>query len=228
MRYISLASATASFVQCSFATMSIHDESRFGLTFSPTFITASRFVSADADAVNLTKYPTTAEYQDFYRCEIYATSASLDATNDTDFHSMLNETMRPIVDNLTHQLGYAAEFSALSLPTIWRQYTRYGAVTAVFGPDYVTKLSSTHNATCWAYGFLEGRNLGRALADCNEDGPENYVLVLEFEAEHMYAWLINVDFEIGKYFADRRKFCERCGEENRKVICPADSCCALG
>jgi hypothetical protein len=194
MKFLSLAFATANIVRCTFATMAIHNETRFGLTFSSTTITASRFVSADA--VNLTRFPITNEYQDFYRYE----------------------TMRPMVNNLTEQLSYAPEFSAISLPSVLRRDSWYGATGAVFGEsEYVTKLSTTHQAACWAYGFLEGRNLGRALDDCKEDGPENYILVLEFEAEYLYAWLVNVAFELGAYWDDEKKFCERCGEKFRKV-----------
>jgi len=220
MRSLLLSLAMVNLVQSSDTTMLTQHETRFGLTFTPTTIIASRFVSANI--VNLTKFPTTAAYRDFYLHEVYATGASLRDTNDADFRSIANEAIRPLVDSLTEQLGYAAEFTALSLQSVVRRYFWSGVVAAVFGPDYITKLRATQSAACHAYGFLEGRILGRTPEECNEEGPENYVLVLEFEADYMYAWLMEVAFDLGNYATDRNKFCEMYGEKYRQVRCGFD------
>jgi hypothetical protein len=78
-------------------------------------------------------------------------------------------------------------------------------------------VSLTQDAACWAYGFIEGKNLGRPLKECTERGPDSFVLVLVFEAEYMHAWLMDVAFELGTYSHDEEKFCRECGEKYRNA-----------
>jgi hypothetical protein len=65
--------------------------------------------------------------------------------------------------------------------------------------------------------FLEGRNLGRPAEDCHEDGPPSFVLLLEYESEYMYVWLMDVTYELGVYSVEQEQFCGDCGERERGV-----------
>lgn len=73
---------------------------------------------------------------------------------------------------------------------------------------------------CQAYEFLEGKNLNRTAKECTgkHDEPESYVLVLEYEEEYLFAWVVNVDFELGGgYYSDEREMSRGCGAGKRVV-----------
>lgn len=217
--FMVFAAATATFVKPSLANNFTDHEPRFGLTFTPTTVIASRYISKDI--VDITRFPTTAEYRAYFRNEVHAAaSAQDDPNNEVDFKSILTDTLRPIIHNLAHQLGHAPEFSAISLPSIFQQRSRQNVTYTIFDDaHYMWKTSLNSNVVCWPYGFLQCRNLEREYYECHEEGPESYVLVLEYEKEYLHASLVDVDFEVGVYSSNRERVCGECGEGNRDVRC---------
>jgi hypothetical protein len=94
------------------------------------------------------------------------------------------------------------------MPSIFDYTTHIAASDAIY-PDapYVTRTGASRTAACF----------GRLPQECNEDGPENFVLILEYEKESMYTWLMEVSFELGTYPVIKQKFCVDWGEIQREV-----------
>jgi hypothetical protein len=196
--------------------MASNTEPRFGISFGATTITASRFNSSDS--LELMKFPASTEYQTYYQNAVHNFRVANHGTNIADFDSIITNTMRPITEALENQIGHVPEFSALILPAVLRRPAWNAASTVVFrDAAYIKKVSLTRDAACWAHGFLDDRNLGRMAEEYTERGPDSFVLVLEFQAEYMHAWLMDVAFELGTYSHDEETFCRECGENYRVV-----------
>ncbi|KAH7384460.1 hypothetical protein BKA66DRAFT_462239 [Pyrenochaeta sp. MPI-SDFR-AT-0127] len=192
-------------------------ESRFGLSFSPTTVIASRFNSSGS--IELTEFSASSEYQTYYRGAVHKLHVSDHDIDEANVKSIFHQTISPITESLNEQIGHVPEYAALFLPSIFDSRTRIAAADAIFlDAHYATKTGSSRQAACYGYGFLEGKNLGLPPYECTENGPENFIFVLEYEEEYMYAWLLDVAFELGTYYVKQEKVSKGCGEGYRKVI----------
>jgi hypothetical protein len=191
-------------------------ESRFGVSFSPTTITASRFNSSGS--TELTAVPASSDYQAHYRGVVHSLQGLPHHSDAINITSVFRDAIRPVTENLVEQLGHAPEYAALFLPSVFDARTESAAVEAIFtNVQYATRAGPSWIATCYGYGFLEGKNLGRPSHECTEDGPENFIIVFEYEKEYIYAWLLVVAFELGTYPVMEERFGKDCGEEYREV-----------
>lgn len=43
------------------------------------------------------------------------------------------------------------------------------------------------------------------------------MLLFEYEKEYLYAWLMQISFELGVPIADQKKICKDCGEGHSEV-----------
>jgi hypothetical protein len=105
--------------------MASNTEPRFGIYFSATTITASRFNSSDS--LELMKFPASAEYQTYYRDAVQNFGVANHGTNNADFDSIITNTMRPLTEALENQTGHVPEFSALILPSVFKIGARRAA-----------------------------------------------------------------------------------------------------
>jgi hypothetical protein len=80
---------------------------------------------------------------------------------------------------------------------------------SIYGPS--------HLATCYAFDFLGGQYLRRESLELDDMGPENLILLLEYDRDDLYVWLKEVAFNIGTYAVDSEKFCRECGSQFREV-----------
>jgi hypothetical protein len=193
-------------------------ESRFGLSFGPITIIASRFNSSNT--IELTKFAASSEYRAFYGEAVRRFNVSKTDVDDTSARSIFEESIKPITEALTKRLGEAPEYSALYAPSVFDYTTRLAASEVVFQDvEYINTYTRTSpvRAACWPYHFLDGKNLGREPHECNDDGPENFIIFLEYEEEYMYAWLKLVEYELGVYQGMYSKICKGCGEKHREV-----------
>jgi hypothetical protein len=210
-----------SLFKCISASMSTALESRYGLSFSSTTIVASRFNSTGA--IELTTFPASPEYRALYIQVVHHYQVSSHDVDEGDMKSTFEASVGPIIEDLTKQTGHAPEIATLFLPSVfdWKDHI---IVSDTIFPDvnYATRVAPARQAACYGYGFLEGRNLGRPIHECNENGPSSLVLFFEYENEYLYAWLVEVEFALGVYYAQQEKICKGCGEEHRKVSLPHD------
>jgi hypothetical protein len=193
-------------------------ESRFGLSFGPTTIIASRINSSNT--IELTKFAASSEYCAFYGEAVRRFNVSKTDVDDASARSIFEESIKPITEALTKRLGEAPEYSALYAPSVFDYTTRLAASEVVFqDAEYINTHTRTSpaRAACWPYHFLDGKNLGRGPHECNDDGPENFIIFLEYEEEYMYAWLKLVEYELGVYQGTYSEICKDCGEKHREV-----------
>jgi hypothetical protein len=201
---------------CSFARKAADLSSRFGLTFSPSTITASRFNSSGS--VELTKFPTSPEYQSYYRDAVQQYQMSHNAITKFDPISIFHDSIKPVNKALRKQLGRAPDYAVIFLPSIFDYKAIIAADEAILQtPTYATKVGLFREAALWWYGFLDCKNLGRAPHECNDDGPRNSILLFEYEEDYLYIWVLAVDFELGLYDVSDDHICKDCGENYRKV-----------
>jgi hypothetical protein len=216
MRFVFLYSWLASFFQCLPSAMSTKLESRYGLSFGARTIMASRFNSTGI--VELTAFPASLGYRDLYAQAVQGFQNSDDVLNEKSVKAIFEESVSQIVKGLTRQVGQAPEIATLFLPSTFDWKTQSVAADAIFSnAKYATRAAPARTAACYGYGFLQGRNLGRPITQCNDDGPTSLVLLLEYEKEYLYAWLVEVEFALGVYSAEKDYLCKDCGEEYREV-----------
>lgn len=55
------------------------------------------------------------------------------------------------------------------------------------------------------------------MHECTDNGPNNLVLLFEYESEYLHAWLVEVEFELGVYYPQQEKICKECGDGHREV-----------
>tara|TARA_R110002003_G_scaffold124_3_gene11221 strand:- start:59924 stop:60631 length:708 start_codon:yes stop_codon:yes gene_type:complete len=191
---------------------------RFGITFSPTTITTSRLDASGS--LELNKFPVSSSYQAHYHEAVHKFNVSNHgrAFDEANVKSIFHDVMNTVTEKLSEQVGHAPEYAALFLPSIFDSNTQNAASDAIHGiPEYATKTAPSRQAACYGYGFLEGRNLGRPQDECTGYGPESLVLLLEYEQEYIYAWLLEVTFELGTYYVNTEKICKGCGEIHQEV-----------
>lgn len=203
------------------ADMSESHESPFGLTFTSTTVIASRFDASGS--IEITKHSLKSEYYEYYKSALVHFDAQVGTKLVHDMNeikSLFQEAVLPLTEKLSDRLGHVPEYSAMFVPSVFDDTARNAAVHAVLG-DYINrpfKAGRSRQATCQGYGFLEGKNLGRPAEQCtDEESPLSLVIVLEQEKDFLYAWLMEVAFELGTCPTVQERFCRACGEEARKV-----------
>lgn len=195
-------------------------ESPYGLTFTPTTVVASRFNASGS--IELTKYPLGPEYLESYRIAVQEfdnPTKDYQISDRAAAETLFRSAITPLTEVLSRQLGYAPEYAALFFPSVFSFAARSAAVTGVLGDhgNRPMKDGIAAQATCQAYGFLEGKNLGRLPELCVEEGPVNLVIVLEYEEDFLYVWLREVAFELEICPAIQDEICKECGQAYRKV-----------
>jgi hypothetical protein len=137
---------------------------------------------------------------------------------------MFRKEIIPVTQSLHKQLGHVPIYSFLFLPLVFNQGLRLPASDAIlpgYDEDVNIGCDLSSRAACYGFGFLECKHLGRAPENC-DDGPDgngllNFVLLLEYEKDYLYAWLKEVSFELGVYYTQQIKFCKECGDRFRQV-----------
>ena len=221
MRWFNIFSSVALPACCVRAGMSDTLESPFAITFTQTTVIASRYNASGS--VELTKQPLSLEYQEYYRDAV----RHFDAHNESDepretkssTEFMFHDAVVPVTESLSRQLGYTPEYAAFFVPSIFGLTDIRAAAKGVLGDfgERPARPGRSRDATCHGFGFLEGRNLGRAPEEYVDEGPLNLIVVLEYEKDYLYAWLMEVEFELQVYPRLLNDICEECGERYSRV-----------
>lgn len=191
-------------------------DSRYGLSFGATNVVASRFNSTGM--VELTLFPASSEYRNLYTQAVHYFQVSDDEINEANMKSAMEVSVESIIEGLTSQIGQEPEIATLFLPSVFDWKMRSAATDAIFSEaQHATVVGSTRRAACYGFDFLQGKNLGRPISECNDSGPKSLVLLLEYEKEYLYAWLVEVEFELGVYSPEKDRICKECGEGYREV-----------
>ncbi|CAO2658226.1 Nn.00g059490.m01.CDS01 [Neocucurbitaria sp. VM-36] len=195
-------------------------ESPFGLTFTPTTVIASRFNASGS--VELTKWRLGTEYQKYYQ-----DAASNFDPQERETYDLKNSTIAlfqeaatPITESLSKRLGKKPEYAAIFVPSVFSYVDRDAAANAVLGKylGRAVRPGMSQQATCPGFGFLDCRNLGREPEECVDEGPPSLIVVLEYEKEYLYVWLMEVVFDLGTYVSIHKVLCKECGERTRDDI----------
>jgi hypothetical protein len=76
-------------------------------------------------------------------------------------------------------------------------------------------------AACEAYDLFHRPDLiGRAPEDCNDDGPLNIIVGIEYEQDYMHVRLYEMVYEWEGYPPNGGEFCRECGLRFEKVCEP--------
>lgn len=206
----------------------------FGLTFTPTNIIASRF---DAnDVIEIMRYPTSTQYLLFYRNTIQNIGKDEDIYESRKFHetkeynatvSLFRNAIAPVTHNLHNKLGLKPIYASLYLSSIFHSNVVSAAADAIlpaWEEGIETRYGTHRGAALYDYHFLEGKHIRPAPEECDGYCPESLVLLLEYEEEYLYVWLIVVDPEINSYFTQAKEICVECGEGTRKVSRESPPC----
>jgi hypothetical protein len=205
--------------------------SPFGVTFSPSAIFTSRYNASGR--VHTTKHPTSPEYITYFNdaLDIYGQPDKTDPL--THYHSraynatwsVFEASIDPVTATLTKELGHKPEYRAVFIPSIFHRDVIGAAGEAVFRVhDQPNMIGHNPLAATAAYKFLECAHLGRAPEECNDEGPVNYVLVLEYEKEYLGAMLKEVEFYLGTFPPKGDVVCMECGERYREVCVNLQTC----
>ncbi|KAF1828211.1 hypothetical protein BDW02DRAFT_512930 [Decorospora gaudefroyi] len=128
---------------------------------------------------------------------------------------MFSTVVAAVTESLSATLGYHPRYSAIFLPRVFNQSTKHAAMDAVFtSSDYDrdVRIGFHWQSACEPFDFFHrSERLGRAVGDCNEDGPESSIVVLEYEEGYLHASLVGVMFEWEGYASAYRRFCRECG-----------------
>jgi hypothetical protein len=172
------------FWRITYATTQSTLETRFGLSFSATTVTASRFNATGS--IELSVFPASTDYQTFYRDAVRKFQESGIDVDQADITSVFEHDIQPIPKSLNNQLGYQPEYATVFLPAVFDSKRILAAKDAINSNDtYSTHAAWARKAACYGYDFLEGKNLGRPMSECNEDGPESLVLLFEYQNEYL-------------------------------------------
>lgn len=203
--------------QPALADLSPKSEARFGLAFGSSTIVASRYNSTGA--LELISYPAGPEYQAYYQDVARGLKSSNKEMPHVDAQSLFARSIQPITHDLRRQFQHDPEYSAIFMPSIFDYKSHQAALFAMFTDvEYAYRTGSARTAACYGFGFLDGKNLGRPIEECNEDGPQNLILLLEYEKEYLFAWLLDVAFELGTYPVHYEGLFLDHGETQREVF----------
>lgn len=203
---------------------------RYGLTFSPTTISASRY-NASA-LLEITAFPVGRAYRQHYDNALRSLYASPVDSNlehreayaktDQDVIMMIREEVAKVTDGLIERRGHEPEYAAVFLPSIFDFQFLIAAREAVIpnggGLDGVIDSGTSLRVACEAFGFLEGNQIGRTPEERNdEDGPQTMILALEYEHDYLHAELREIIWESERFPIVSKRTCLDCGERYREV-----------
>ena len=98
-------------------------------------------------------------------------------------NSICQEAIAPLTEKLVQRLGHDPVYRTMSIPSVCSGMARW-AIRKALEPQYV--IGAAHDThMCSAWSFYAGENLGRQPDECNEFGPRNVVLVLEYAKEYL-------------------------------------------
>ncbi|KAF1848103.1 uncharacterized protein K460DRAFT_308018 [Cucurbitaria berberidis CBS 394.84] len=136
---------------------------------------------------------------------------------------MFKHAIAPLTATLSQQLGHKPEYAALFLPSVLDDEIRRAGIDAIKEDlpnldQRPIKWGPSHMAMCQGWEFLEGKYLSRPLDQCNDDGPINLILVLEYEESYLWAYLKEVDWDARVFPTCLERFGKECGERYREDI----------
>jgi hypothetical protein len=105
-------------------------ETRFGLSFSATTVTASRFNATGS--IELTVFPASPGYQTLYRDAVRKFQESAIEVDQADITSIFENDIQPITNSLNNQLGHRPEYATVFLPAIFDSETIVAAKAAIY------------------------------------------------------------------------------------------------
>lgn len=126
--------------------------------------------------------------------------------------AVFRAAVRPLAETLTQQLGHAPEYVALFMPAVFTPEDREAARQAVGMTWEDVHIGAARHAVGYAYGFHEGRNLGRTEEEWVRGEVEDLVLVLEYEREYVYMWLLEYRFGVETQGVVQEDMDTSCGE----------------
>ncbi|KAH7081131.1 hypothetical protein BKA63DRAFT_599519 [Paraphoma chrysanthemicola] len=132
---------------------------RFGVTFSPTIITASRLNTSEN--VELMGFPASSEYQMYYQSVAGGLQTSPYTPDVSNVASIFRDAMGPVTESLSKTLEHQPEHAALLLPSVFDTATTTAATKAiVHDVPYATRTGPSRFAMCYGYGVLERQVFG--------------------------------------------------------------------
>jgi hypothetical protein len=209
----------------------------FALTLNPTSIIASRVNSSGR--VELRTYQVTSEYLSYFDDTISQFDPQNRFNESWECSKAAISTFRTaiagITKDLTGSLGYRPKYSTLVFPAIFSRSSWCAAYRAIrTSPDDDDRpfdqlkiddrpFSERHGgaAACEAYDlFHRCDRLGRAPEDCNDDGPVNLIIGVEYEQSYMHVRLFEMVYDHHGYANVAEKMCLECGLRFNKVCEP--------
>lgn len=220
MRFFNLSYCVVSFVYVRADTPD-NLESPFGITITPSTVIASRINSSRM--IELTRHPLGPAYKAVYHDAVDHFDTQPTKPGNSTNAAVFLESIKSVTKILENQLGHSPIYKSLFVPSIFHPTVRDAAAEGILTEDQLDqpfRLGWAREAICPGYGFLECRNLGRTREECVDGGAVNLIFALEYEKEYLYAWLVEVEFELQTYPAMHSKFCRECGERNSAVSPP--------
>jgi hypothetical protein len=165
-----------------------------GLTFTLTTIFASWYTASKTFEVE--KHDTSLEFKKYYHETVrdcHPGPISYAGLPDEDrVERIFREAIAPLTKKLTDRLGHAPDYRTLFLPSVFGK--RVGLVSRnALLPDHAIIDGSHNKAMCSAWRFYQGENLGREPHECNDSGPRNVILVLEYNYDYLFACTNQLD-----------------------------------
>jgi hypothetical protein len=208
------------------------------VTFTPTTVIASWFNDSN-NFQHLTR-PANSEFKSYYKSTVenYKNGmfqddrpyTPLEDGSTDDLKAMFALDLIPLTAYLTERLGHEPRYLYLVLPSVFnRAVGKVGtqSLNDINGSYADNGLANTAMDSPW--GFFEGSKLGRALnrwCDCckpEEEYRPNMVLVLEYEKDYLFAFLHEIDPDIGVPVHDHVEFSRELGERDSKVSQSCDN-----
>jgi hypothetical protein len=113
---------------------------------------------------------------------------------------LFSNAIAPVTQRLQKQVGRKPTCASLFLPSIFHDEIISAAASAIL-PTYeddINKMHGPHSrAALYGFHFLEGDYIGRTSEEREDHYAESLVLLLEYEKDYMYIWLMVVDPELG-------------------------------
>lgn len=205
-------------------------ETPYGLSFSPTTVSASRFNALGL--LEVSTFSATLDYQLYFNESLRnlrdsgvkprRDDAYYESVAYQDIVGLLSREVDAVTADLTRQLAREPEYVVVTLPSLLEQQDIIAAGEAVFpagsAPRGLLYQGSSLRVACGAFGFLQGKHIKRALADRDDDnGPETMVLALEYEKGYLHAGLVAIYWEYELFPVYHKKICFACGGQSREV-----------
>jgi hypothetical protein len=132
-----------------------------------------------------------------------------------------------VTATLTKELCNKSEYEALFIPPIFHRGIISAAAEAVMREDFddhPNMIGYASFAISLASKFLDCAHVDLAPEECNDEGPVNYVLFLEYEKEYFGAMLKEVDFYLRTFPPRRDMLCMECRERYREACLYLQAC----